>query len=69
MSVANLKGNNMTKDQISNLGVDIAKQCGDDRNAIIYAFFEALRTANHRDLQYKLYDTYLDYLDDCGAKQ
>ena len=58
----------MTKDQLSQMGIKIAKQCNDDRNTIMFVLFEALRNSNNHNLQYKLYDTYLDYLDDCGAK-
>jgi hypothetical protein len=58
----------MTKDQLNDLGVSIAQQCKWDGNAIITAFFEALTDANYHNLRFKLWDTYLDYLDDCGEK-
>lgn len=58
----------MTPDELQNLGVNIARQCTWDGDAIIKAFFEALTDANFHNLRYKLNDTYLDYLDDCGEK-
>lgn len=58
----------MKKEQIEQLGVEISQRCTWDGKAIVGAFFEALTDANFHNLRYKLHDTYLDYLDDCGEK-
>jgi len=59
----------MKPDEIQDLGVNVARQCTWDGDAIVKVFFEALTDANFHNLRVRLNDTYLDYLDDCGAKQ
>lgn len=59
----------MTPEEIDNLGISVARQCEWDGNAIIRVLFEALTDANFHTLRVRLNDTYLNYLDDCGAKQ
>lgn len=58
----------MTPDRLQDIGVNVARQCTWDGDAIVKAFFEALTDANFHTLRVRLNDTYLNYLDDCEAK-
>ncbi len=64
MSVANLKGNTMTPEQLENLGVNVARQCTWDGDAIIAAFFASLTDANFHTLRSRLEDAYNNYLEE-----
>lgn len=58
----------MTPEQLEDIGVNVARQCTWDGNAIVQAFFASLTDANFHTLRVRLNDTYLNYLDDCEAK-
>jgi hypothetical protein len=57
----------MTPEDIQELGIDVASKCGWRGQLIIDVMLEALTDANFHTLRVRLNDTYLDYLDDCGA--
>jgi hypothetical protein len=57
----------MTPDELQDIGVDVARQCTWDGNAIVKAFFEALTDANYHSLRSRLEDAINNYIEDCGA--